>query len=462
MKTRNKFVLLCLTFVLLTLSVIAIPSIFAASNIFKDVPPTHWAHDVITRWSGDGYGVIQGDGAGLFSPSRSISLGELAVILSKVFGYTERVTTDVTPTWAAEFVEKAIAAGIIYHADSIDANVMVTREQAIRYIAMAYGISPIEGNTIFSDDAEIGAMYRPYVNAFQQLGYVVGTGSNNFAPSEFFTRAQAMQIMENVTGDILDASVSGQEYINSLVVRRSGLTVQNTIVGKNLIIGQGAGDGKVTLDNVTINGTLVVNGGRVAIDNSTINKLKVVGDDAMITINEGSTVENVTVTANNVVIDGDGIVANVTPVPTPSPNPKSTSTTPMPEPNEDFMLTISVEETTLPKGENFTVNVELKNTSGENLEITHSFLFWPDIPNWSIREDWGGIAIDPPEPRARFMETNSVLRNISVWGEECGAWLVGHTLMPGAHELRFRATFRLQGSAQQIEVWSNTIMITVQ
>jgi hypothetical protein len=155
-------------FLALTLIVSIIPQLaFAAGNSYPDVPSDHWASNVITKWSTDGYDVLKGNSDGTFAPSRELSLGELATILSRTFGYTERVAAAVTPDWADESVEKAIAAGVIAKADEIDASVAVTREQAVRYIALAYNVAPVDGSTTFADDSSIGAAYKPYVNAFQ-------------------------------------------------------------------------------------------------------------------------------------------------------------------------------------------------------------------------------------------------------------------------------------------------------
>ena len=65
---------------------------------------------------------------------------------------------------------------------------------------------------------------------------------------------------------------------------------------------------------------------------------------------------------------------------------------------EDFVLTISVEEATLPQGNNFSVHVELRNDSGRDLEISHFFLFWPHILGWD-RFEGRQIVIDLPPPR---------------------------------------------------------------
>jgi hypothetical protein len=154
---------------------------------------------------------------------------------------------------------------------------------------------------------------------------------------------------------------------------------------------------------------------------------------------------------------------------------RSRRTQPEPEPepkphHEDFILTISVEETTLNQGENFRVNVELKNNSGEDREITHSFLFMPYIPNWNLlADDMGGIAIDPPEPQTRLLEADGILKNIGLMGDDAvEPWLIGTALEPGTHELTFRARFHVFfGSEaprpyQEFEVWSNAIMLTVE
>jgi len=137
-----------------------------------------------------------------------------------------------------------------------------------------------------------------------------------------------------------------------------------------------------------------------------------------------------------------------------------------------FVLTISVEETTLPQGETFTVNVELKNNSGEDHTIFFDFLFFPHIPNWCMVAE-RFIPGPPPwlfHPLSRSFEADSVLRNIETAGFESGPRSLGATLPPGTHELKFQAIFSFgrhpqapHGDPQQIiEVWSNTITLTVE
>lgn len=364
MKISKKFISI---FFVLVLSATPITSV--AENNYLDVPSSHWANNVINKWSGNEYSVLQGNGDGSFAPSRGLKLGELATILSKTFGYTERTVAEVTPNWADEYVEKSIAAGVITKSANINANATVSREQAIKYIALAYNIAPIKGNTTFVDDASIGAEYKPYVKAFQELGFIVGKGSNNFDPKSYYTRAEAMQVINNTTSEIIDKSVRDQNYPKTLIIRKSGVTVKDTTIKADLIVGQGVGDGEVTLDNVKIAGQLLAFGGgsnsitikgeefipstianktsgeplhlngkfgvitvtsgtkaiitgtvtklivlgnaEVTFTNAMINTLEVMNENVKIIVNKNSSIENIIVNANNVIVGHDGIVKNI-------------------------------------------------------------------------------------------------------------------------------------------------------
>ena len=122
----------------------------------------------------------------------------------------------------------------------------------------------------------------------------------------------------------------------------------------------------------------------------------------------------------------------------------------------DFVLTISVEETTLPRGESFKVDVELKNNTGEDHVIHFSRFFWPFIQEWHIFDDLDvvdGVTLDP---QPIFFEKDSTIRDEG---------RVGITFKPDTHELRFMSGFYInydQENQQEIVIWSNTVLLTVQ
>ena len=139
-----------------------------------------------------------------------------------------------------------------------------------------------------------------------------------------------------------------------------------------------------------------------------------------------------------------------------------------PQTQGDFILTISVEETTLPRGEHYWVTAEFKNQSGKDMEIVVDMLFWPYIPNWYTDP------IDMPGPQKILFPNNGVIRCEPGWDsppyDETTRFAVGgggygqyseRHLPVGKHELRFYARFCISGENQPIEIISNTIELTV-
>ena len=86
----------------------------------------------------------------------------------------------------------------------------------------------------------------------------------------------------------------------------------------------------------------------------------------------------------------------------------------------DFLLTISVEETTLRRGEDFVVYAELKNQSGQDQEIVFQWLFMPIIPNWDVFDVYhsGDLIFEMPVLESRFFADNGTIVNIDFMTSE--------------------------------------------
>lgn len=195
MKTNKKILRLILALTIIA-SMTAIT--FAAESIYANASSSHLGYAAITKSSSNDT-VLQGFSGVTLAPTHGLSLGELAEVLSRILGYTKRTAAEVTPKESDEYVEKAISAGVIEAASRVDASVILTREQAIRYIAIAYGIAPVEGVTTFADDSNIDSKYKPYVNAFQRLGYIDPISNNNFDPKASFTSSEAVKVIDNTS-----------------------------------------------------------------------------------------------------------------------------------------------------------------------------------------------------------------------------------------------------------------------
>jgi len=256
-----------LSLILSLLLIISSVNISSATKTkFADVPDTHWASKVIAKWSGEDYNVLQGDGKGNFNPSKGLTLGEIMTIISKTFGYVQKQETQVTPVWAKESVEKAIAAGILPKTEKIDANKMITRQEAIKYIAIAFGIESSQGNTVFIDDQDIDEQYKGYVKAFYDMGYITGDNKDKskakFNPKANYTRAEAMQVIDNILSDIIDRYTRDKTYEKNIIIRKAGVNLHNVKTKQNIIIAQGVQDSNISMQKVQIGKSLIIYGGK--------------------------------------------------------------------------------------------------------------------------------------------------------------------------------------------------------
>ncbi|MDM5276177.1 S-layer homology domain-containing protein [Paenibacillus silvae] len=88
---------------------------------YKDMPSANWASDAITKVSQAG--LMNGNTNGFFSPGRSITRAEMAVIIDRVLkkettGITETsgaidAASDITQHWAKEAMQHVLASGIM-------------------------------------------------------------------------------------------------------------------------------------------------------------------------------------------------------------------------------------------------------------------------------------------------------------------------------------------------------------
>ena len=81
-------------------------------------------------------------------------------------------------------------------------------------------------------------------------------------PLDNITRAEFAQIFANIIGTyIVSKGTYDKDIKGSVLIRTDDVTLKNMTVDGDLIIGCGAADGKIVLDNVTVKGRLLVWGG---------------------------------------------------------------------------------------------------------------------------------------------------------------------------------------------------------
>ena len=120
---------------------------------------------------------------------------------------------------------------------------------------------------------------------------------------------------------------------------------------------------------------------------------------------------------------------------------------------DDFALHVTVEQDTLPQGENFSVDVQLRNLNERNAQIAvFIHQVWPYIYGWR----YPVVPFEIPQyPHFIVIGANQFLQT---------TWLLGDDLESGSHDLEFRSRFYVnwgRRNQKRIEINSNVVVLNV-
>ena len=230
---------------------------------FKDYDRTAWYAEAVSAAVDNG--LLYGKSSTIIDPNGDMTRAEMAAIINRSFGCYK--TADISQykdvsksKWYYKDVALAVQMGT-YNGRSSSAmapDSPITRQEAMTVVARAleldYDAYAKTDLSAFSDRSEISNWALPYVRAMVGADYIHGRGKV-LAPLDNITRAEFAQIFYNIIGTY-DKDIKG-----SVLIRTDDVTFKNMTVDGDLIIGCGAADGKITLDNVTVKGRLLVWGG---------------------------------------------------------------------------------------------------------------------------------------------------------------------------------------------------------
>ncbi|OPZ74241.1 MAG: Endoglucanase precursor [Firmicutes bacterium ADurb.Bin456] len=170
----------------------------APSQLFSDVPATHWAAGTIKELSETG--CISGYPNGTFKPENKITRAEFAVVLAKAYKMeiaAGKVFGDTAVHWARDYISSAHAAGVIsgYDDNSFGPDDPITREQMSVLIAKAAKLPLVEETSQFADSGSISSWAGEAVAAAAVNGIINGYPDNTFRPQGNATRAEAVTVI---------------------------------------------------------------------------------------------------------------------------------------------------------------------------------------------------------------------------------------------------------------------------
>ena len=237
---------------------------------FKDFDRNAWYADAVSAAVDNG--LLYGKSSTIIDPNGAMTRAEMAAIINRSFGCYK--ATDISQykdvsksKWYYNDVALAVQMGT-YNGRSSSAmapDAPISRQEAMTVVARAleldYDSYSKTDLSAFSDRSEISNWALPYVRAMVGADYIHGR-TKGLEPLDNITRAEFAQIFHNIIGTyIVSKGTYDKDIKGSVLIRTDEVTLKDMTVDGDLIIGCGAADGKITLDNVTVKGRLLVWGG---------------------------------------------------------------------------------------------------------------------------------------------------------------------------------------------------------
>lgn len=237
---------------------------------FRDYDRTAWYAEAVSAAVDNG--LLYGKSSTIIDPNGDMTRAEMAAIINRSFGCYK--TADISQykdvaksKWYYTDVALAVQMGT-YNGRSASAmapDAPISRQEAMTVVARAleldYNAYAKTDLSKFADEKNISSWALPYVRAMVGADYIHGR-TKGLEPLDNITRAEFAQIFYNIIGTyIVSKGTYDKDIKGSVLIRTDDVELKNLTVDGDLIIGCGAADGKIVLDNVTVKGRLLVWGG---------------------------------------------------------------------------------------------------------------------------------------------------------------------------------------------------------
>ena len=226
----------------------------------------HWAQNTINKWVDKGD--ISGYPDGTFRPNNMITRAEFVVLVNNAMGYTKSgyaYFSDVpSHYWGKNAIQTGVAAGYI----SGDGNSIfrpndpVTRQEAAAMISRILDLKQNESRAYrYTDSYAISNWAKGVVGAVSEAGIMAGYPDGSFGPNKVLTRAEAVLALDKTVnykpGDKEEDKEETQK--EDMLLTQSKL--EDTTITGDLTISDRLGTKTITLEDVTVKGKLIVDGG---------------------------------------------------------------------------------------------------------------------------------------------------------------------------------------------------------
>lgn len=245
----------------------------------------HWAKSEVLHMKG--LELLDGYEDGNFRPNRDISRAEFVTVLDRMFGFTGQGSNQFVDLqvsdWFYEAMMRANGSGIIQGTDSthLAPTAPITREDAAVMIDRAFqlssGTEAADRLQQFADYSEVSSYSKKALTYFVNENIMNGY-NGKLQPKAPITRAETAKLLSSMLADVVSSPVSYKDKTieGNLIVRSSDVSLHNVVVKGNLLLAEGISEGDVTLEGVTVTGSVIIKGGgsnSITFKNSKLNQV---------------------------------------------------------------------------------------------------------------------------------------------------------------------------------------------
>ena len=260
----------------------------------------HWAQNTINKWVDKGD--ISGYPDGTFRPNNMITRAEFVVLVNNAMGYTKSgyaYFSDVpSHYWGKNAIQTGVAAGYI----SGDGNGIfrpndpVTRQEAAAMISRILDLKQNESRAYrYTDSYAISNWAKGVVGAVSEAGIMAGYPDGSFGPNKVLTRAEAVLALDKTVNYKPGDKEEDKEETKKEDMFLTQTKLEDTTVTGDLTISDRLGTKTITLDNVTVKGKLIVDGGsEVILKDCDIKEMVMDQKDTTVKASGKTTVEKTT------------------------------------------------------------------------------------------------------------------------------------------------------------------------
>ena len=226
----------------------------------------HWAQNTINKWVDKGD--ISGYPDGTFRPNNMITRAEFVVLVNNAMGYTKSgyaYFSDVpSHYWGKNAIQTGVAAGYI----SGDGNGIfrpndpVTRQEAAAMISRILDLKQNESRAYrYTDSYAISNWAKGVVGAVSEAGIMAGYPDGSFGPNKVLTRAEAVLALDKTVNYKPGDKEEDKEETKKEDMLLTQSKLEDTTITGDLTISDRLGTKTITLEDVTVKGKLIVDGG---------------------------------------------------------------------------------------------------------------------------------------------------------------------------------------------------------